>query len=157
MRPPFHIHILLDDLDMQPSKLSVHSQIMPSVAIRRCTGASGFPHPGSVRLGTAWRRLIRRSQRATSALRAPASVESHALAGQPGCLADEVADSAGVMLDWIADLPGALRPNVSVDHSSTTAGRRLKATRDLTVDDTVISVPLTAVFADNEVRQKNSV
>lgn len=60
-------------------------------------------------------------------------------------------EAAKDLLDWLADRPGAPQPAVMLDTSPSTAGRRLKANRDLTADEVLLSVPLTHVFADTEV------
>ncbi len=59
--------------------------------------------------------------------------------------------AAHKLLDWIADLPGALQPAVMVDTSLSTAGRRLRARRHLAADEPVMAMPMTSVFADCEV------
>ena len=58
---------------------------------------------------------------------------------------------ADLLLNWIADQPGAIRPKVLVDSSPSAAGRRLQAAEHADADDVLLSVPLTTVFADIEV------
>lgn len=58
---------------------------------------------------------------------------------------------ADLLLDWVANQKGALSPNVVVDRTASTAGRCLRATREQAPDDVLLSVPLSAVFADLEV------
>ena len=53
-----------------------------------------------------------------------------------------------LLLDWVASQNGALQPNIVVDASASTAGRRLRAIRHQDPDDVLLSVPLSAVFAD---------
>ena len=58
---------------------------------------------------------------------------------------------ADLLLDWVASQNGALQPNVVVDGTASTAGRRLRATREQEADDLLISIPLSAAFADLQV------
>lgn len=67
------------------------------------------------------------------------------------CSATEVTlPPADLLLDWIAN-HGALQPDVVVDGTASTAGRRLMTTGEQVSDDVLISVPLSAVFADLQV------
>ena len=68
------------------------------------------------------------------------------------CSATEVIlPPADSLLDWIASQKGALQPDVVVDSTASTAGRRLMATCEQAPDDVLVSVPLSAVFADLQV------
>ena len=67
------------------------------------------------------------------------------------CATEMAVDPVDLLLDWVADQPGALQPNVAVDASPSAAGRRLKATCDVQTGDVLLSVPLKSVFADLEV------
>ena len=68
------------------------------------------------------------------------------------CSATEVIlDPADLLLDLIASQNGPLQPNVVVDDTASTAGRCLRATREQKPDEVLMSVPLSAVFADLQV------
>ena len=83
----------------------------------------------------------RTHKRYTRSIHAESQLQTHAACSE----------AATDLLDWLADRPGALQPAVMVDTSPSTAGRRLKASRDLAADEVLLSVPLTLVFADTEV------
>lgn len=69
------------------------------------------------------------------------------------CNAQEVISApADFLLDWVASQKGAVQPNVVVDRTASTAGRCLRAVRKQEPDDVLLSVPLSAVFDDLEVR-----
>lgn len=69
------------------------------------------------------------------------------------CNAQEVISApANFLLDWVASQKGAVQPNVVVDRTASIAGRCLRAVREHEPDDVLLSVPLSAVFADLEVR-----
>lgn len=56
-----------------------------------------------------------------------------------------------LLLDWVTSQNEASPPTVIVDSTASTAGRRLRATREQEPDDVLLSLPLSAVFADLEV------
>lgn len=69
------------------------------------------------------------------------------------CNTQEVISApADFLLDWVASQKAAVQPNVVVDRTASTAGRCLRAVREQEPDDVLLSVPLSAVFADLEVR-----
>lgn len=56
-----------------------------------------------------------------------------------------------LLLHWVAAQDGASQPTVVIDGTASIAGRRLRATREQEPDDVLLSLPLSACFADLEV------
>ena len=105
-----------------------------------------------------WRLQLRQLQKLPDAFHAGRSycaAPSQASLPSASCRATQAqlqeANAALRLLDWVADLSGASQPAVMVDASNYSAGRRLKAVRDFLADEAILTVPLTAIFADVEV------